>query len=128
MCITFSIPRLIGNVIGVIFVNLTSPLGSIDLISCIVNVPALYCIILFKDLKEKKLMRYIGSLLYAAVISAYVVWVLNFAFGLPFSLMYIQVLIAEAILASVGIFIFSIIEKRTELKENSKKLGYINSN
>lgn len=115
MCIIFPIPGLIGNVIGVFFVNLTSPLGPIDLISCIVNVPALYCIILFKDLKEKKFMRYIGGLLYAVIISAYVAWALNFAFGLPFELMFIQVLIAEAILASLGIYIFSIIENRVEI-------------
>ena len=43
MCILFPFEGLIGNVIGVFFVNLTSPLGPIDLISCIVNVPALYC-------------------------------------------------------------------------------------
>jgi len=48
MCILFPFEGLIGNVIGVFFVNLTSPLGPIDLISCIVNIPALYCIVLLR--------------------------------------------------------------------------------
>jgi len=47
MCIIFPILGLIGDVIGGFFVNLTSPMGLIDLISCVVNIPALYCIILF---------------------------------------------------------------------------------
>lgn len=130
MCIIFPIPGLVGNVFGVFFVNLTSPLGPIDLISCIVNVPALYCIILFKDLKEKKFMRYIGGLLYAVIISLYVAWALNFAFGLLFELMFIQVLIAEVILASLGIYIFSIIEKRWDFQKygTSQKMNWTSQN
>ncbi len=38
MCLIFPLEGLIGNVLGVFFVNLTSPLGAIDLISCIVNI------------------------------------------------------------------------------------------
>lgn len=51
MCILFPFEGLIGKVLGVFFVNLTSPLGPIDLISCIVNIPAIYCII-FLEIKN----------------------------------------------------------------------------
>ncbi len=109
MCILFPIEGLIGNVIGVFFVNLTSPLGPIDLISCIVNIPALYCIVFFRD---KKYLKYLGGILYAIIISIYVAIVLNLVFMLPIWLMFIQVLIAEVILASLGILLFDIIRIR----------------
>jgi len=111
MCILFPFEGLIGNVIGVFFVNLTSPLGPIDLISCIVNVPALYCIVFFRD---KRFLKYLGGVLYAIIISIYVAIVLNLAFMLPIWLMFVQVLIAEVILASLGIFLFAIIRMRLE--------------
>ena len=47
MCILFPYEGLIGKVLGVFLVNLTSPLGLIDLNSCWVNIPALFCIIYF---------------------------------------------------------------------------------
>ena len=109
MCILFPFEGLIGNVIGVFFVNLTSPLGPIDLISCIVNVPALYCIVFFRD---KKFLKYLGGILYAIIISIYVAIVLNLIFMLPIWLMFVQVLIAEVILASLGILLFEIIRIR----------------
>jgi len=109
MCILFPIEGLIGNVIGVFFVNLTSPLGPIDLISCIVNVPALYCIVFFRD---KKFLKYLGGILYAIIISIYVAIVLNLVFMLPIWLMFVQVLISESILASFGILLFDIIRIR----------------
>ena len=111
MCILFPIEGLIGNVIGVFFVNLTSPLGPIDLISCVVNIPALYCIVLFRN---KKFLKYLGGVLYAIIISIYVAIVLNLALMLPVWLMFVQVLIAELILASLGIFLFAIIRMRLE--------------
>ena len=111
MCILFPWEGLIGNVIGVFFVNLTSPLGPIDLISCVVNVPALYCIVLLKD---KRFLKYLGGVLYAIIISIYVAIVLNLTFMLPIWLMFIQVFIAEAILASLGILLFDIIKNRID--------------
>ena len=112
MCILFPWEGLIGNVIGVFFVNLTSPLGPIDLISCLVNIPALYCIIFLRD---KRFLKYIGGVLYAIIISIYVAIILNFILGLPIWLMFIQVLIAELILATLGILIFDIIKMRLKL-------------
>ncbi|MHA1757877.1 MAG: QueT transporter family protein [Promethearchaeota archaeon] len=112
MCLLFPIEGLIGNVIGVFFVNLSSPLGLIDLISCIVNVPALYCIIYFRN---KGLWKYFGGFLYAIIISLYVAIILNIILGLPIWLMFIQVGISEIILASLGIYLFELIKKRLEL-------------
>ena len=112
MCILFPWEGLIGNVIGVFFVNLTSPLGPIDLISCIVNIPALYCIVLLRD---KKFLKYLGGVLYSVIISIYVAIVLNLAFMLPIWLMFVRVLIAEIILASLGILLFDIIKKQLKL-------------
>jgi len=112
MCILFPWEGLVGNVIGVFFVNLSSPLGPIDLISCIVNIPALYCIVFLRD---KKLLKYLGGVLYAIIISIYVAIVLNYAFGLPILLMFVQVLIAEAILATIGILVFDIVKMRLDL-------------
>lgn len=112
MCILFPFEGLIGNVIGVFFVNLTSPLGPIDLISCFVNVPALYCIVLLKD---RKILKYLGGIAYAYIISIYVAIVLNISFGLPIWLNLIQVLIAEVILTTLGILLFDIIRIRLNM-------------
>lgn len=111
MCIIFPIEGLIGKVIGVFFVNLTSQLGPIDLISCIVNIPALYCIILLRD---KKYLKYLGGLFYSIIISVYVAIVLNIVLKLPIWLSFIQVLISEIILASLGILLFDLIKKKVK--------------
>jgi len=103
MCILFPYPGLIGNVIGVFFVNLSSPLGPIDLLGPIVNIPALFCIVL---LRNRKYLIYLGGFLYAIIISIYVAIILFIVLALPFWLMFIQVLVAETILAIVGIFLF----------------------
>ncbi|MFX0060445.1 MAG: QueT transporter family protein, partial [Candidatus Heimdallarchaeota archaeon] len=102
MCIIFPLEGLIGNVIGVFFVNLSSQLGPIDLISCIVNIPALYCIVL---LRNRKYLKYLGGVLYSIIISVYVAIVLNIAYGLLIWLSFFQVLISEVILASLGIIL-----------------------
>jgi len=112
MCIIFPYEGLIGNVLGVFFVNLTSPLGAIDLISCIVNIPALYCIIIFKN---RRFLKYLGGVLYSIIISIYVATILYVSFGLPIWLNLIYVFISEVILASLGIFLFDIIKSRYNL-------------
>lgn len=112
MCILFPREGLVGNVIGVFFVNLSSPLGPIDLISCIVNIPALYCIVFLRD---KRILKYLGGVLYAIIISLYVAIVLNYAYGPPIWLMFVQVLIAEVILATFGILLFDIVRMRVNL-------------
>ena len=112
MCILFPWEGLIGNVIGVFFVNLSSPLGAIDLISCIVNVPALYFIVF---LRNKKFLKYLGGVLYAIIISIYVAIILNYVFGAPIWLMFLQVLIAEIILATLGILLFDIVKMKLYL-------------
>ncbi len=104
MCVIYPYAGLVGNLIGVLFVNLTSPLGALDLISVLVNIPALVCIIIFRSYKY---LKYLGGILYAFIISVYVAWILNFVFGLPFLVMFVQVLISEVILATVGIFSFN---------------------
>lgn len=120
MCIIFPLEGLVGNVIGVFFVNLSSPLGPIDLISCIVNVPALYCIIYFKD---KRGLKFLGGILYALIISLYVALILNFVLSLPILLMFIQVLIPEVILATLGIILFENIKRALNINDkiNRKK-------
>jgi len=120
MCIIFPLEGLVGNVIGVFFVNLTSPLGPIDLISCIVNVPALFCIIYFKD---KGILKFLGGILYALIISLYVALILNFVLSLPIMLMFIQVLIPEVILATLGIILFENIKRVLKINDkiNRKK-------
>ena len=120
MCIIFPLEGLVGNVIVVYFVNLTSPLGPIDLISCIVNVPALFCIIYFKD---KGILKFLGGILYALIISLYVALILNFILSLPIMLMFIQVLIPEVILATLGIILFENIKRALKIndKTNRKK-------
>lgn len=103
-CVIFPIPGLLGNVIGVLFVNLTSPLGALDLISVIVNVPALLAVVLLRD-KAK----YLGGIIYSFIIASYVAWLLNMVIGLPFEVMLIQVVVSELILVSIGIGIFNYI-------------------
>ena len=103
MVIIFPIPGLVGNVIGVFFVNLFSPLGPIDLISVVVNIPALYCIILFR---ERKYLKFVGGILYSLIISLYVGIILDLVLGLPWYIMFVQVLISEIVLVTLGIVIF----------------------
>ena len=112
MCIIFPLEGLTGNVLGVFFVNLTSPLGAIDLISCIVNIPALYCIIIFRN---RKFLKYLGGVLYSIIISLYVAIILYVSFGLPIWLNLLYVFISEVILATLGIFLFDIIKNRFNL-------------
>lgn len=114
MCILFPIEGLIGNVIGVFFLNLSSPLGLIDLLSCIVNIPALYCIVFFR---KKAKMKYLGGFLYAIIISLYVAWIIWFVLSIPFLLLFVQVLFSEIILACLGIFLFDNVGKKMKLNE-----------
>jgi len=109
MCIIYGYSGLIGKIIGVLIVNLVSPLGPIDLLSVIVNIPALCCIIVFR---ERKYLQYFGGFLYAFIISVYVACILNFILGLSFSLMLIQVFISEIILTTLGISIFNYIKDK----------------
>ena len=125
MCIIFPFEGLVGNIIGVFFVNLSSPLGPIDLISCIVNVPALYCIIYFKD---KGGLKFLGGILYALIISFYVAFILNFVLSLPIMLMFIQVLIPEVILTILGIILFENIKRALNINDKiNRKKGEISS-
>jgi hypothetical protein len=112
MCILFPWDGLAGKVIGVFFVNLTSPLGPIDLLSTIINIPALYCIVLFRN---RKILKYLGGIMYSIIIALYVALVLNFTFGLFIWLVFAQVLISEVILSSLGILLFDIIRTRMQL-------------
>jgi len=113
MCIIFPFEGLIGNVLGVFFVNLTSPLGPIDLISCFVNIPALYCIIFFKN---KGLLKYLGGLLYAIIISLYVAIILYIVGSLPIWINFLYVLIPEVILTTIGITLFEIVKSRFKIE------------
>ena len=119
MVILFPLEGLIGNVAGVFIVNLFSPLGPIDLISAAINIPALYCIIY---LRKRGFLKFIGGILYATIISLWVAFMINFILHLPFLLMFIQVLIAEVILATLGILLFTLIGKGLNLQE-SRDLG-----
>ncbi|MFW9970150.1 MAG: QueT transporter family protein [Candidatus Odinarchaeota archaeon] len=112
MCIIFPFEGLIGKVLGVFFVNLNSPLGVIDLFSCLVNIPALYCIIFFRD---KRYLKYIGGLLYAVIISIYVAVILYIVYNVPILLNFFYVLIPEIILATLGIILFNIIKIRFKI-------------
>jgi uncharacterized membrane protein len=113
MCIIFPIAGLIGNVLGVFIVNLMSPLGVLDLLLMpVMNIPALACIVL---LRERKYLKYVGGVIYAVIISLSVALILNIVVGLPFLLMFIQVLISEVILATLGIVLFSYIEGQIDL-------------
>jgi len=107
MCIIFPFEGLVGKVLGVFIVNLSSPLGPIDLISCIVNIPALYCIVFFHD---KKYLKYLGGLLYAVIISIYVAVILYIVNSWPIWISFVYVLISEVILATLGIVLFDIIK------------------
>jgi uncharacterized membrane protein len=109
MCIIFPYEGLVGKIIGVFFVNLFSPLGLIDLISVIVNVPALYCIILFRGSPR---LKYFGAVLYANIISVYVAIIVYLTYNAPVWLTFIQVLFSEVILAVSGVAIFSYINQK----------------
>jgi uncharacterized membrane protein len=113
MCIIFPYEGLVGKVIGVFFVNLFSPLGLVDLISVIVNIPALYCIILFRGIPR---LKYFGAVLYANIISLYVAIIVYLTYNAPVWLTFIQVLFSEVILAVSGVAIFSYINHKYFMK------------
>lgn len=108
MCLLFPFEGLVGKIMGVFFVNLSSPLGLIDLNSCWVNIPALLCIIYFRD---KPILKYLGGVLYAIIISFYVAVIIYIVISIPLLLTFIQVLISEVILATLGIILFEGIKK-----------------
>jgi hypothetical protein len=110
MCLIFPYEGLIGKVIGVFFVNLFSPIGFIDLISCIINVPALYCIILFRNNPK---LKYLGAILYANIISIYVAIILYIGVNIqPIWFTFVKVLFSEVILAVLGVVVFSYIKDK----------------
>jgi uncharacterized membrane protein len=112
MCLLFPMEGMLGKVIGVFFVNLSSPFVPFDLLSTIVNVPALYCIIIFRN---KIVLKYLGGVLYAIIISLYVAILIYFMASAPIWITFIQVFISEVILASLGILLFTIIKVRLEM-------------
>jgi uncharacterized membrane protein len=129
ICIIFPISGLIGNVLGVFFVNLSSPLGVLDIIIMpLVNIPALYCIILLRNKKIRVPFQrseenwfsliWIGGILYAIIISIGVAWLLNFILAIPFWIMFLQVFAAEFILTWSSITLFIIIRERLNLQED----------
>ena len=95
ICVIYPRAGLIGKLIGVLIVNLFSPLGIIDLFSVVVNIPALCAIIYFR---ERKYLKYLGGLMYSVIISLYVAMILNIVIGLPIPLMFIQVLLFQSFL------------------------------
>lgn len=104
--IIFPYSGMLGNIIGVFFVNIMSPLGALDLISVLVNIPALYCIVFLKS-KAK----YLGGILYSWIIAIYVAWLLKVVLGLPFEIMMIQVFVSELVIVTIGISIFNYVEE-----------------
>ena len=124
MVILFPIPGLIGKVIGVFFVNMTSPMLPWDFISCAVNIPALFCIILSnKSEKYGKYLRYVGGTCYALIISIYVAWLIGMYYTIPiefFPLNVLFIFVAESILANLGIYIFTIIDNRVDFQRPDK--------
>lgn len=114
MCIIFPYEGLVGKVIGVFFVNLFSPLGLIDLLSVVVNIPALYCIVLFR---ERPKLKYLGAILYSNLISLYVAIILYLSIGIqPVWLSFVKVLFSEVILSVSGVAIFSYVNKKYEFR------------
>ena len=112
MCLIFPLEGMLGKVIGVFFVNLSSPFVPFDLLSTLVNIPALYCIIIFRN---KRILKYLGGALYAIIISLYVAILLYLMVFIPIWISFLQVLISEVILAALGILLFTIIKARLEI-------------
>jgi uncharacterized membrane protein len=112
MCLLFPLEGMLGKVIGVFFVNLSSPFVPFDLLSTLVNVPALYFIILFRN---RRILKYLGGVLYAIMISLYVAILIYFVASAPIWITFIEVFISEVILASLGILLFTIIKARLEM-------------
>lgn len=114
MCIIYPYEGLVGKVIGVFFVNLFSPLGLIDLLSIIANIPALYCIILFRGSPK---LKYLGAVLYSNLISLYVAIILFLSIGIqPIWFSFIKVLFSEVILSVSGVAIFSYVKKKYKFR------------
>ncbi|MFX1496642.1 MAG: QueT transporter family protein [Promethearchaeota archaeon] len=118
MVMLFPKAGLIGKIIGVFFVNLSSPMVPLDLLSCLVNIPALTCIILTRDWK---FFKYIGATVYAFVIAVYVAWLVNLYFSAPFILNLIYVFISEEVLACLSVFLFTIIGKTFTREQKLKR-------
>ena len=109
MVIIFPLGGLIGNVLGVFIVNIFSPLGLLDLISEPVNIIALLPLALLRD---KRFWKYVGGIIYAAIISIYVAILLYYVFSIPIWISFLQVLASETILTMISIVLFSIINTR----------------
>ena len=105
--IIFPIGGIIGNVLGVFIVNIFSPLGALDLISAPVNIIALLPLAL---LRNEMVWKYVGAVIYAAIISLYVAILLYYIIKLPVWISFIQVFISETILSILGVLIFTIIK------------------
>jgi len=81
-------PAVLGIPIGVLIGNATSPLGPIDLLSFIPTLAGCYVIYL---LRKRDFLVITGLLIYSAIISAWVSFMLWYVLKLPYLLSFLYV-------------------------------------
>jgi len=109
-------PAVIGLTLGVLIGNINSPLGFIDLLSFI---PSLFGMIIVLKTKGKMVM--VGLSVYSLLLSAWVAFMLNMIFGVPYLITFLYVLGGMIISTVVlGYLVYIGLKKRMRSYESSK--------
>lgn len=101
-------PAVLGITLGVLLGNIMSPLGPIDLLSVI---PTFISLMILLKLKRVLL----GLTIYSIILSAWVGFLLNYTFGIPFIIVFPYLLIGIGI-ATIGLgYLLYLVAKRLKL-------------
>jgi len=105
-------PAVAGITIGVLFGNILSPLGPIDLLSA---VPTFVALLLVMKLKSRSV--FVGLLAYSLILSVWVGILLNYVLGIPFLAAFIYLLAGISFTTTVlGYLVYKTLGRLLEMK------------
>ena len=104
---------LFGVSIGVLFANMFSPLGLIDLVSAPVTFAAMLPLYLFcRKGKQNDALIIVGGAIKSVVIAAWVSLLLYWVFGIPVEINFPLVLIGDAIaVVGIGFLLYKLLHR-----------------
>lgn len=115
----FGLPSIVGLGVGQFLANLSSPLGSLDLVSPLFGVSGFVIIFLLR--KRGDLILYGGYLAHSLLISLWVSFIISFVEELPYLPLFYYVLIGNAIVDTGAFILYRIIRSRFYQQRGEEK-------
>ncbi|MEM4213631.1 MAG: QueT transporter family protein [Candidatus Methanomethylicaceae archaeon] len=105
-------PAVFGITLGVLIGNIPSPLGPVDLLSAI---PTFIALLIIMRLKDRSVL--LGLAIYSVILSAWVVMLLNYAFGVPFLITFVYLLAGIGFATAVlGYLVYRTLRRLIEVR------------